>query len=1203
MKFLLKINICFLFLIPICISSQIGIHTENPNGVLDVNNLPGSNKYGVVLPNTNDSTTIQNPTNQAIVSGTVFFNSEMDQAQFRNHKNKWVSMNGITDNLSNGAYLYINKHFVEVPKGTFYVQLPQFQKEVSSGNYIFISNAEITLPNGSIMDIPSGAKLLTTEYIALNPALLSNKSIFHGDIWSFYNSSSRIKVTSLARIKFLGNNNIELISNRSVTSPSKIKIDLSNINSIKYYFESSSSYFTLNKKFTLNLTKNDLLIDIDDDLNEKTKSFYKLRNNNIEFQSAGIYNDIVQNKKSIFATTSNFNYSNNYGGRIFKIDSLARLHFLSENISLKNTASLQQEILFNNTIFTPSIEIEAKSVYNICKISGESNGTIFPNNVLESNKIFLIGYSPALISDIENLQSATDPNDVSSGGVEGVSDINTSDIDGLAQSVYSSLNKAANRTFLWPDLANASNPQHMRDSFLRIEYILKSVVVPNSIYYNDSTVVDILNNALDWLYNNRYNHLTNAYVGNWWFWEIGVGVRIANIVTLGKGLLNSNLLNKLVDESIYYSPDDDTIRLHDPLVAGQPQNQVAKDANKSNLTYISTIRNAFKNNTANFTNNYLSYKSQMILSTGLNDGPLETGDFMHFGFAYNGGYGRVFWQDAVRLYVLFKSAGILIDTDVENFLLNIFKKNFSPFTYKGNGLQAFIGRGVSRKSEDFYAGKEIYNQGLLLAKCIDKPGFSNEIQKIAKHQINNFGLDLWKKRAYNAYISSLIDELQNNNNIISEYPFLGPSVYPISDRAVFRDSKNTSTISVYSKRTKNYESINGENFLGHYEGYGLMLNHPDHTNTFHDFYWPTAEYKKLPGTTTTDMPLETSISPTNFVVGKNAGLNGINDFSNSIKLDNFSFTSNHLIGLQNNDISAYKSWMMTDGVIVHTVSNIISNNNYSTKTVIDYRKTTTGGGSKVSFNNNSSTKLIKNIAPSDYTSNISSIFIDGVEDTSRGTGYIFPSFLGTNTSGNNSVDGAFNIKFTQNSGKYQNINSTGDTLSVRRSYYYIERYHGVNPTGTNSNFQYIILPSTTKADLLNFTTNNPVNILQNNNQHLVSYKINNNETLYGLANFNQANPSNLLLNSYEDFKEIIVSKASIFLMRIDKNSKKIKLAFADPDFNQNQIYIKLKGVLMNNLTGDISNVISNNFTNGYTELLLDVSSSLGKTYLIEFNYQ
>lgn len=1201
MNIILKFKIFIFLFVSLPFFSQVGINTAQANGILEINNTLEGNKSGLILPNTNDSSTIKNPTNQMLLSGTIYFNNETDQVQFRNGKNKWVNINALTDNVSNGIYLYINDHYIQIPKGSFYVESPKFQKEMSSGNFIFQSNSQIFLPNGSIINIPTGSKLLSKQFILSNTY---EQSSFYGDIWNLHNSFSKIKVSESAEVNFLPNKKIEIIANRLNPQSSKLNIDLNVLNGIKYFI-SDKSYFTLNKKFILNFTSQSiLLIDIDDDLNENTQSFYKIFNNNIEFQGSGTYTDLIQNKKSFFGTTSNFNFSGNHDGRIFKIDSLARLHFLSENINFKNTASLSEESLLPSTIFTPSSEIKAKLVYNICKISGESTGVITPNNVLEANKIFLIGYSPALIAGLDNEQQGSNPDDIASGGSEGVSDVDTGDIDGLAKNVYSSLNKASDRTFLWPDLADSSNPQNMRDSFLRIEYILKSVVIPSSLYYNNSNVISELNSALNWLFTNRYSHLTNTYTGNWWFWEIGCGVRIANIATLGKGFLNSEILNKLVDESIYYSPDDNTIRLHDPLVAGQPQNQIAKDANKSNLTYISTIRNAFKNNVSDFNNNFLSYKSQMVLSTGMNDGPLKSGDFRHYGFAYNGGYGRVFWQDAVKLFILFKSAGILIDPDTEDFLFDIFNKNFAPFTYKGNGLQAFIGRGVSRKSEDFYAGKEIYNQALLLAKCINKPGFSDKIQGIAKHQINNFGLYDWKRRTYNAYISSLNDEIQNDNTITPQYPFNGISIYPISDRIIFRETTNTSTVSVYSKRTKNYESINGENFKGHYQAYGLLLNHPDHTNTFHDFYWPTADYKRLPGTTTTDMPLETSISPTNYIVGKNSGLYGINDFSNSVKLDNFSLTANHLIGLQNNDLEAYKSWMITDGSIIHMVSNVKSDNNYTTKTIVDYRKTTSGGGSKVFFNNNVNSKLIKNINPSDYTTDISSIFIEGVENASKGSGYIFPSLLGNNASGNNSINGAFNIKFVQNTGKYKDININGDTLQVKRSYYYIERYHGINPTGDDSSsFQYIILPSTTKSDLLNFVSDSPVKILKNDTGHVASYKVNNYETVYGFSNFDQSNSLTFQINSNEDFEDIVTSKASLFLMKINKGLKKIKLAFADPNFNQNQITIKFKNIKVNNINGDTNRVISNIFNNGYSELTLDVSSDLGETFIIEFTYE
>jgi len=73
-----KIVTFFLLALPLFLFSQVGIGTTNPRGALDINDPNGTNKHGLILPTTEDPSTITNPQPNAtsVVAGTIIFDSK-----------------------------------------------------------------------------------------------------------------------------------------------------------------------------------------------------------------------------------------------------------------------------------------------------------------------------------------------------------------------------------------------------------------------------------------------------------------------------------------------------------------------------------------------------------------------------------------------------------------------------------------------------------------------------------------------------------------------------------------------------------------------------------------------------------------------------------------------------------------------------------------------------------------------------------------------------------------------------------------------------------------------------------------------------------------------------------------------------------------------------------------------------------------------
>ncbi len=129
------ITLCFV-LISISTYAQIGIGTVTPNGVIDLNNDSGTNKYGLILPRVELSRTDQalpiiNPNGGALAIGTVVYNT--------------VTTNFGSESVFPGIYMWDGIDWInEFPKKNAEI----FKQDNSSG-------ALRTVTTGSYQDIPN----------------------------------------------------------------------------------------------------------------------------------------------------------------------------------------------------------------------------------------------------------------------------------------------------------------------------------------------------------------------------------------------------------------------------------------------------------------------------------------------------------------------------------------------------------------------------------------------------------------------------------------------------------------------------------------------------------------------------------------------------------------------------------------------------------------------------------------------------------------------------------------------------------------------------------------------------------------------------------------------------------------------------------------------------------------------------------------
>src|SRR5579883_1817906 len=122
-----------------------------------------------------------------------------------------------------------------------------------------------------------------------------------------------------------------------------------------------------------------------------------------------------------------------------------------------------------------------------------------------------------------------------------------------ARRFWSSLQTSADRAFLWPDLANPSEPGQVAESYNRLRVLALAYATPGSSLQNAPKLKADLLGALDWLSANGYNE-QKTKVGNWWYWEIGIPLALNDIVILLNEALSADQISQFMGAIDHFTP-------------------------------------------------------------------------------------------------------------------------------------------------------------------------------------------------------------------------------------------------------------------------------------------------------------------------------------------------------------------------------------------------------------------------------------------------------------------------------------------------------------------------------------------------------------------------------------------------------------------------------------------------------------------------
>ena len=623
-----------------------------------------------------------------------------------------------------------------------------------------------------------------------------------------------------------------------------------------------------------------------------------------------------------------------------------------------------------------------------------------------------------------------------SDSIPGMSDL-LSARDGDSEKMRLEMNRASDTPILFGDKAPAESVD-LTEQYGKIwRMALPFGTYGCKHYHSEELLCDILY-ALDWMHDNMYGEkiLTDSLfrswkIFNWWDWYVGAATPLTNILMMIEDFVDDALIRKYVVPVDFLS---DKMRTA-PTLAEAMSRMVT-------LTPLALI----KRDKEMMEKLY----SECVLLLEKHDG----GDNMRRDYCcmthvlpYNVGYGFLNLNRVARVIKILSRSPLAYPLDNLDNLKGMLRYTFAPVMYKGRTLAPMNGRVMQ---EDNCASLILSDVHYLLGLFGDE--FDREIYRLIRQ---NDSAEIREKlllspgtniTAYKHFYAAL------NDPSYSESPSDSAYFWYSGDICVQHRHASMIGLRMPSCRTIAYESMNGKHGDGWYTGDGaLYLYTPTGMDEFSPAWWQGLDKTMIPGTTVEDRERE--------IMFFNCGWRPDRDFVGGVCLSGKYLTAsmdyesfhNELdegrpdtgagrsLPVYNCTLTANKSYFFFDKAILCLGSDIVANDGYRVRTVVENRVLDVGecllaDGEAIPFTEGEISLSAKRI------------FIPNAG------GFIFPE------------GGNIKVKFYEKA-------------SLRYASVYFD--HGVDPKGEK--YAYIILPNATAEETAAYSSED-VKILRNDGE-------------------------------------------------------------------------------------------------------------------------
>ncbi|MFF7548242.1 polysaccharide lyase 8 family protein [Streptomyces canus] len=402
-------------------------------------------------------------------------------------------------------------------------------------------------------------------------------------------------------------------------------------------------------------------------------------------------------------------------------------------------------------------------------------------------------------------------------------------------------------TSLWPGQPY-DPPAGITRSYSRLWTMTQAYVQPGTGSTGDETLLADVLRGLDHLSATVYNPSTTRY-GNWWEWQIGSPRLLMDTAAALYDHLGPDRVTAACTAVDHFIPDT---MLTD-------YSGTSTGANRVDLCRSVVLRGILGRapDRIVLARDALSPVFPYVTK---GDGLYADGSFVqHTWVAYSGTYGQVLLDGLGRLFALLAGSEWEVTDPHRQTVLDSVERAYTPLIHDGLVMDSVNGRAISRghlKGDDRHVlrGDHFHGQGIIAAIALLAGGASEE------ERLRWYGLVKgWIERdtvtpILTAPQFDVADLARLHAVAASPLPAtpepVGHTLFAAMDRAVHRRPGFVANIAMASDRIAAYECGNGENPRGWHTGAGMLSWWADgRADQYTDWYWPTVDWYRLPGTT------------------------------------------------------------------------------------------------------------------------------------------------------------------------------------------------------------------------------------------------------------------------------------------------------------------------------------------------------------------
>ncbi|MEV5429373.1 polysaccharide lyase 8 family protein [Streptomyces sp. NPDC052701] len=401
-------------------------------------------------------------------------------------------------------------------------------------------------------------------------------------------------------------------------------------------------------------------------------------------------------------------------------------------------------------------------------------------------------------------------------------------------------------TSLWPDQP-FDPPSGITRGYHRLWTMTQAYVQRGTGSTGDPDLLAAVLRGLDHLSATVYHPATTRY-GNWWEWQIGSPRLLTDITAALHDRLGAARVTAACAAVDHFVPGS----------ALADYSGTSTGANRVDLCRSVALRGVLGRDPAKLAL-ARDALSPVFPYVTRGDGLYADGSFVqHTRVAYTGTYGQVLLDGLGRLLVLLAGSDWEVTDPNRQLVLDGVEHAFLPLVHDGLVMDAVNGRAISRgllrdddrrvMRGDHFHGQQLIAAVALLAAAASPAERDRWHARIKGWIERNTVSPILAARQYEVADLARLHAIAAAPAPAAPDP-VGHRLFPAMDRAVHRRPGFTACIAMASDRIAHYECGNGENPRGWHTGAGMLSWWAGRSDQYTDWFWPTVDWYRLPGTT------------------------------------------------------------------------------------------------------------------------------------------------------------------------------------------------------------------------------------------------------------------------------------------------------------------------------------------------------------------